>query len=88
LSIYILLLGWLKTKVLSLLPSNATYYFCAPKLERAKPADQLKLEASKFNLNGLAYADVDTAIKAAKQNAKPNDLIFIGGSTFVVAEVL
>jgi dihydrofolate synthase/folylpolyglutamate synthase len=76
------------SKVLSLLPSNATYYFCAPKLERAKPADQLKLEASKFNLNGLAYADVDTAIKAAKQNAKPNDLIFIGGSTFVVAEVL
>ncbi|OAQ38249.1 dihydrofolate synthase [Pedobacter psychrophilus] len=76
------------SKILSFLPTDATYYFCAPKLERAKPADQLKEEASEFNLNGLAYADVNTAIKAAKINAKPDDLIFIGGSTFVVAEAL
>ncbi|MBC7654221.1 MAG: bifunctional folylpolyglutamate synthase/dihydrofolate synthase, partial [Oligoflexus sp.] len=48
------------SKILSLLPTDATYYFCAPKLERAKPADQLKEEASKFNLKGLAYADVET----------------------------
>ncbi|MBK0382330.1 bifunctional folylpolyglutamate synthase/dihydrofolate synthase [Pedobacter sp. SD-b] len=76
------------SKVLSLLPANATYYFCAPKLERAKPADQLKEAAAKYNLKGLAYADVETAIKAAQQNAKTDDLIFIGGSTFVVAEAL
>jgi len=76
------------SKILSFLPTDATYYFCAPKLERAKPADQLKEEASKFNLKGLAYADVETAIKAAKEIAKPNDFIFIGGSTFVVAEAL
>ena len=76
------------SKILSFLPTDATYYFCAPKLERAKPADQLKEEALKFNLKGLAYADVETAIKAAKEIAKPNDFIFIGGSTFVVAEAL
>ena len=76
------------SKILSLLPNKATYYFCAPKLERAKPSNQLKEEASKFNLNGLAYADVETAISAAKASAKADDFIFIGGSTFVVAEAL
>ncbi len=76
------------SKILRILPTEATYYFCAPKLERAKPSDQLKEEASKFNLNGLAYADVEIAIKAAKENANLDDFIFIGGSTFVVAEAL
>lgn len=76
------------SKILCLLPQDATYYFCAPDMERAKPAEELQQEASVFDLKGLAYADVNTAFDAAKNNAKKDDLIFVGGSTFVVAEVL
>jgi dihydrofolate synthase/folylpolyglutamate synthase len=76
------------SKILSLLPQKAFYYFCQPDIPRAKPANDLKLEASKFGLTGAFYPSVGAALHAAKENAGNNDLIFIGGSTFVVAEII
>lgn len=84
--------GVLKDKdvnsVLAILPSEATYYFTQPQLERALPAEDLSQQAAKHHLHGDVYDSVTTALQAAKQNASPDDLIFIGGSTFVVAEVI
>lgn len=76
------------TKILSLLPKKAKYFFCSPDMPRAKPADELVAEAASFGLIGDAYPSIDIALKTAKQQANPDDLIFIGGSTFVVAEVV
>jgi dihydrofolate synthase / folylpolyglutamate synthase len=76
------------TKVLSLLPTEATYYFCAPDVERAKPAIELRNEAEKLGLIGSDYLSVAEALKSAKIAAGEKDLIFVGGSTFVVAEVV
>lgn len=76
------------TKVLSLLPKNASYYWCKAQLPRALNEVELKQQASTFGLNGKSYETVMQALEAAKQNAQPNDFIFVGGSTFVVAEVL
>ncbi len=75
-------------KILSYLPINATYYFCAPNLPRAKPAEELKAEAAVLNLKGNAYNSVGSALESAKSAAHETDFIFIGGSTFVVAEVV
>ncbi len=75
-------------KILSLLPKEAIYYFTQPNIERAKPAKDLAEEATKFNLKGTDYLSVQDALKAAKTAAKSQDFIFIGGSTFVVAEVV
>ena len=75
-------------KILSLLPKNAKYFFCAPNSPRAKPAIELVEEALNFGLIGDAYPSILDALKAAKQQASAEDLIFIGGSTFVVAEVV
>ena len=87
-----IVMGMVKDKdidgVLALLPQKASYYFCAPALERALPATELAQKAGKFNLNGQIYKSVKSALKQAKENAKSNDLIFVGGSTFVVAEIL
>lgn len=74
--------------VLALLPKNATYYFCQPNLERALNAEQLNNQAKNYGLIGKTYQSVQQAFIAAKANANPNDLVFVGGSTFVVAEVL
>jgi len=75
-------------KILTLLPKNAKYFFCAPDMPRAKPAEELMQEALLFGLTGGAFASVKSALIAAKFEANKNDLIFIGGSTFVVAEVV
>ena len=77
-----------QNKVLDILPKTAVYYFCAPSLERAYPADELKLIAQAKGLNGDAYESVQQAFESAKKAAKAADFIFIGGSTFVVAELL
>jgi dihydrofolate synthase/folylpolyglutamate synthase len=76
------------SKILALLPKEATYYFCQPNIPRGKPAVELAQEAQQHELIGQAYASVAEAYQQALSNAKPNDLIFVGGSTFVVAEVL
>lgn len=75
-------------KILALLPKNAAYYFCQPDIPRARPSVELRDEALKFNLNGDCYQSVADALKSAKSHAQPEDLIFVGGSTFVVAEVV
>jgi len=74
--------------ILKMLPKNAKYYFCQPDLPRAKPAMALRNEAKAFNLQGEYYSSVSDALETAKKNAGKNDLIFVGGSTFVVAEVV
>ena len=77
------------SKVLKLLPKNATYYFCKADLPRALEADELKLQASEYGLNGMVYPTVNDAFKAAQKAADDSDdLVLISGSTFIVAEVL
>ena len=84
--------GVLKDKdisgVLALLPKNATYYFTQPNVERAMPAETLAEQAAHFELQGEVYPEVTLAWQAARAQALAGDLIFIGGSTFVVAEVI
>ena len=75
-------------KVLSLLPKSAVYYFAKANIPRGMDARVLKEKAVVFNLNGESYSSVQEALKAAKEAASENDLIYIGGSTFVVAEVI
>jgi dihydrofolate synthase/folylpolyglutamate synthase len=74
--------------ILPLLPISAKYYFCAPNITRALNVAALKQKAEDFNLTGLSYKSVKKAVKAALKAAKTDDLIYVGGSTFVVAEVL
>jgi dihydrofolate synthase/folylpolyglutamate synthase len=74
--------------ILQLLPGDATYYFCKADIPRGKDAGELRGEAGSFGLSGEAYSSVREALAAAKNRACSEDLIFIGGSTFVVAEVI
>jgi dihydrofolate synthase/folylpolyglutamate synthase len=74
--------------VLALFPTAATYYFTRAAVPRALNEEILKSEAAKFGLNGESYSDVKTALSNARKNAKKSDMIFVGGSTFVVAEVI
>lgn len=74
--------------VLKLLPSEASYYFTQASVQRALPAGKVKELAQTFNLHGEAYPDVKSALIAAKEKAAPEDLIFIGGSSFIVADLL
>ncbi|MBN2806628.1 MAG: bifunctional folylpolyglutamate synthase/dihydrofolate synthase [Prolixibacteraceae bacterium] len=74
--------------ILALLPKNARYYFTQAGIERALDANQLQALAVPFGLRGTVHQTVREALAAARSNAKPNDLIFVGGSTFVVAEII
>lgn len=74
--------------VLALLPSTASYYFTRASVQRALPAEQVKELAGRFGLQGEAYPDVSTALAAAKAAATHRDLIFVGGSSFIVADLL
>ena len=69
------------------LPKNAEYYFCAADLPRAMQAHQLMEIGKELGLIGDSYSSVREAIDAAQNNAKHDDLVFIGGSAFVVAEI-
>lgn len=75
-------------KILSMLPKNAVYYFTKASVPRSLDASLLKSEAAKHKLKGNAYPDVKQALDAAKKAFKKDDLIFAGGSTFVVADLL
>lgn len=75
-------------KMLSMLPQGAIYYFAKANIPRGLDAKLLKEKAKRFNLKGKSFSSVNTAYKTAMKNAGEDDLIFIGGSTFVVAEVL
>jgi dihydrofolate synthase/folylpolyglutamate synthase len=74
--------------ILSYLPKNAKYYFCNANILRAMKAEDLKQKAAKHQLKGRIFASVTEAIKCAKEDANAADVIFVGGSTFVVAEVV
>lgn len=74
--------------ILPLFPKNATYYFCKPNIPRGLDEKQLKLTANKFGLIGSSYATCKAALDAALENSHEMDVIYIGGSTFVVAELL
>ena len=76
------------SEILPLFPKFATYYFCSPNVLRGLPANDLRKKAIDFQLIGNAFKTVLLALNAAKENAKENDFIFVGGSTFVVAEVV
>ncbi len=75
-------------KVLKLLPKNATFYFTKADIPRALDERILAIQGHKSGLAGNSYATVKEALKAAQESAGKSDLIFIGGSTFVVAEIL
>lgn len=75
-------------EILPLFPKKAIYYFCKPNLPRGLDASILKQKALNFELNGEAYNSVSEAYKKAIENASNSDFIYIGGSTFVVAEIL
>lgn len=74
--------------VLGLLPRDAVYYFTQANIPRAMPAEVLAAEAHSYGLKGSVYANVALAKQAAMQHARPDDMIFIGGSTFIVAEAV
>ncbi|WP_029271986.1 folylpolyglutamate synthase/dihydrofolate synthase family protein [Flavobacterium sp. KJJ] len=73
--------------ILPLFPKKAQYYFCRPNSARGLETEILKETAKKYDLTGEKYNSVESAFSAAKKNAKENDFIYIGGSTFVVAEL-
>jgi len=75
-------------EMFGLLPKEAIYYFAKANIPRGLNAKTLQKQAANFNLKGKTYASVKNALKAAKRNADPADLIFVGGSIFVVAEVI
>ena len=74
--------------ILPLFPKNAKYYFCKPNIDRGLDATILKQKASDFGLEGLVFDSVSMAYSEAKKTARANDFIYIGGSTFVVAEIV
>ena len=76
------------TTILPLFPKEAIYYFCKPNIPRGLGATELQQYCIPFGLNGSVYTSVQEAYNTALKDAVSNDLIFIGGSTFVVAEVV
>lgn len=74
--------------VLSLLPVTARYYFTRASVSRSLPENQLAEIASRYGLKGNTYPSVSTAIEDAKKNALAEDMIYVGGSTFIVADAL
>lgn len=77
-----------QTEVLSLLPTNAKYYFTKASLPRATEPEELLAKAERVGLKGECYPTVRQALSAALVNAEESDLVFVGGSTFIVAEIL
>jgi dihydrofolate synthase/folylpolyglutamate synthase len=76
------------TEILPLFPKSAKFYFVAPNINRALPAEVLKNQAETFGLTGDSFASVSLGLAAAKQAASLDELVFVGGSTFTVAEIV
>ena len=74
--------------VLKLLPKNAFYYFTKASVPRALDEELLLEYANIYKLTGRSYDSVNDAIIAAQKNSDKNDMIYIGGSTFIVADAL
>lgn len=75
-------------EILPLFPKNAIYYFCKPNMPRGLDAKILEQKSQEFGLTGKVYNSVSEAYTSAKENAVITDFIYIGGSNFVVAEIL
>jgi dihydrofolate synthase / folylpolyglutamate synthase len=75
-------------EILTLLPKDAKYYFCRPNIARGLDEIELQEKADNKGLKGKAYSGVKEALETANKNATKDDLIFVGGSAFVVAEVI
>jgi len=74
--------------ILPLLPKKGLYYLCSPNIERALPGEQLSKKMNLYGFQNQVFPSVIEAFEAAKSNANENDMVFVGGSTFVVAEIL
>lgn len=86
-----IVIGFVKDKeiyaVLKLLPHNATYYFTKAQIPRALPEDELAAMGESAGLKGHAYTEVNMALRDSLSQAKPNDLVLVCGSVFLVGEV-
>lgn len=74
--------------VLQIMPKDAEYYFCQAQVKRAKNSEELKACAEKYGLNGKTFATVGEAYEKAIEESDENDMVFVGGSSFVVADLL
>ena len=74
--------------ITGLLPKNAIYYFCKPNIPRGMEAELLQEQLNKSGFNGAAYNSVNEAYKSALMSSKKQGVIYVGGSTFVVAEII
>ena len=86
-----LVLGFVKgkdyDKILDLLPKSASFYFCSPKIHRGLELEKLKIYSVNNELNSSFHSSVVNAYKSALNSSLKNDLIFIGGSNFIVSEI-
>jgi dihydrofolate synthase/folylpolyglutamate synthase len=76
------------SSILRMLPKSAIYYFCKPNIPRGLAVEELKSKALTYGLSGKSYPSVAAALREAKNHTLSDDLIFVGGSVFVVAEVV
>lgn len=76
------------SSILKMLPKDASYYFCKSSIPRALDEKELSIQANKVGLIGKTYKTVPEALAAAKKQAKLSDIVFVGGSTFTVADIL
>lgn len=74
--------------VLAMLPKDAQYFFTQAETHRAIPAEKVREKAEIYFLKGISFKNVTEAYKAAQQDAKPEDMIFVGGSSYIVADLL
>ena len=74
--------------ILPLFPKEACYYFTKAAIERGLDETKLKEKALEYEISGNSYSSVKEALSAAKENASADDVIYVGGSMFVIAEVL
>lgn len=75
-------------EVLAMMPKDATYYFTQASIRRALPAEEMQKKAARYGLIGKSYPSVKSALQAAQSDASTDDFIFIGGSCFIVADLL
>ncbi|MDE6787594.1 MAG: bifunctional folylpolyglutamate synthase/dihydrofolate synthase, partial [Muribaculaceae bacterium] len=74
--------------IIDLLPKDAIYYLTCASIPRALPAADLKTKFNEHGIDGKVFSNPKEAVEAARSNASPDDIIYIGGSTFIVADFL
>ena len=75
-------------KILSLFPADGHFYWCSPDIPRGKPAQETMMEGKNCGLEGIAFQSVMAAYENALQQANRDDLVFVGGSSYVVGDFL